>query len=92
MRRGDDDLACHDRQGAGKAIKGACCRLLRRPPYSPDFNPIEQTFAKLKRLFREADEITESAAASIPDSTGRSSAEGQHPQDFDRSVQPELPP
>ena len=36
------------------AIQAAGARLLYLPPYSPDFNPIEQAFAKLKALLRTA--------------------------------------
>jgi transposase len=35
-------------------IEAAGARLLHLPPYSPDFNPIEKTFAKLKALLRKA--------------------------------------
>ena len=41
-----------------QAIEGAGCRLLYLPPYSPDLNPIEQAFAKLKALLRKAGERT----------------------------------
>jgi len=44
-----------------KAIEAACARLLYLPAYSPDFNPIEQAFAKLKALLRTA------AARTVPD-------------------------
>ena len=36
------------------AVKAAGARLLFLPPYSPDFNPIERAFAKLKALLRTA--------------------------------------
>ena len=39
-----------------EAIEAAGARLLYLPPYSPDFNPIEQLFAKLKALLRKAAE------------------------------------
>jgi transposase len=38
------------------AIEAAGARLLYLPPYSPDFNPIENAFAKLKALLRKAGE------------------------------------
>ena len=38
------------------AIEATGARLLYLPPYSPDFNPIEQLFAKLKALLRTAAE------------------------------------
>lgn len=40
----------------GKAIRGAGAKLFFLPPYSPDLNPIEQVFAKLKRMLRRAEE------------------------------------
>jgi transposase len=40
------------------AIRNAGARLLFLPPYSPDLNPIEQVFAKLKTLLRKAEERT----------------------------------
>ena len=40
------------------AIRAAGARLLFLPPYSPDLNPIEQVFAKLKTLIRKAEERT----------------------------------
>ena len=56
LRRGDvvvmDNLPCHKRAGVREAIEGAGCRLLYLPAYSPDYNPIEMAFAKLKRVLR----------------------------------------
>ena len=49
-----DNLASHKVAGARKAIKAAGAYLLYLPPYSPDLNPIEQAFAKLKALLRKA--------------------------------------
>jgi transposase len=49
-----DNLACHKRAEARRAIEGAGCRLVFLPPYSPDLNPIELLFAKLKALLRKA--------------------------------------
>jgi transposase len=42
----------------GRADQGRLARLLYLPPYSPDFNPIENAFAKLKALLRKAAERT----------------------------------
>jgi transposase len=44
--------------GVRQAIEAAGATLLYLPPYSPDFNPIEQLFAKLKALLRSARERT----------------------------------
>ena len=41
-----------------RAIRASGARLLFLPPYSPDLNPIEQVFAKLKHLMRKAKERT----------------------------------
>jgi transposase len=53
-----DNLAAHKRPKAREAIEGAGCTLMLLPPYSPDYNPIELAFAKLKALLREAGERT----------------------------------
>ena len=49
-----DNLASHKVDGVRKAIKAVGAHLLYLPPYSPDLNPIEQAFAKLKALLRKA--------------------------------------
>jgi transposase len=58
LRVGDlvvlDNLAAHKVKGVGEVIVAAGARLLYLPPYSPDLNPIEQAFAKLKALLRSA--------------------------------------
>ena len=58
LRSGDtvilDNLNAHKVAGVREAIEAAGARLLYLPPYSPDFNPIEQVFAKLKALLRTA--------------------------------------
>jgi transposase len=53
-----DNLAAHKVKGVREAIESAGARLAYLPPYSPDFNPIEQAFAKLKWLLRSAAERT----------------------------------
>ena len=47
-----DNLGSHKVAGVRKAIEAAGARLFYLPSYSPDLNPIEQTFAKLKALLR----------------------------------------
>lgn len=47
-----DNLAAHKQPEVRTAIEQAGARLRFLPPYSPDFNPIEQAFAKLKAFFR----------------------------------------
>jgi transposase len=51
-----DNLSAHKVPGVRQAIEAAGAKLLYLPPYSPDFNPIEQLFAKLKALLRKAGE------------------------------------
>jgi transposase len=53
-----DNLSAHKVRGVREAIEAAGARLFYLPPYSPDFNPIEQLFAKLKALLRKAAERT----------------------------------
>jgi transposase len=53
-----DNLSAHKVPGVREAIEAAGATLLYLPPYSPDFNPIEQLFAKLKALLRKACERT----------------------------------
>ncbi|MBB3387280.1 transposase [Rhizobium sp. BK609] len=47
-----DNLPAHKAEGVRQAIEVAGCQLLYLPPYSPDFNPIEKAFSKLKALLR----------------------------------------
>ena len=51
-----DNLSSHKRPCVRQAIRARGARLLFLPPYSPDLNPIEQVFAKLKHLLRKAAE------------------------------------
>jgi transposase len=51
-----DNLGSHKGQAVRRAIRAAGAKLFFLPPYSPDLNPIEQVFAKLKALLRKADE------------------------------------
>ena len=53
-----DNLGSHKSQKVRKAIRRAGARPIFLPPYSPDLNPIEQVFSKLKRLLRKAEERT----------------------------------
>ena len=49
-----DNLPAHKITGVREAIEKAGASLLYLPPYSPDFNPIEMAFSKLKALLRKA--------------------------------------
>ena len=65
LQKGDlvimDNLATHKVQGVAKAIEQAGARLRYLPPYSPDFNPIENMWAKVKQILRSLAPRTESA-------------------------------
>ena len=50
-----DNLGSHKGKAVRRAIRAAGAHLFFLPPYSPDLNPIEQVFAKLKALLRKAD-------------------------------------
>jgi transposase len=78
-----DNLGGHKGVAARKAIRKAGAHLLFLPPYSPDLNPIEMVFAKLKTLLRKAAERTVEA-------TGREV--GSLPQPIHTSRVPKLPP
>lgn len=56
-----DNLGSHKGKAVRSAIRAAGAKLFFLPPYSPDLNPIEQVFAKLKLLLRKAGERTTEA-------------------------------
>lgn len=60
LRPGDivvfDNLGSHKGKAVRRAIRAVGAKLFFLPPYSPDLNPIEQVFAKLKTLLRRAAE------------------------------------
>ena len=62
LRKGDivvmDNLGAHKSAGVRRAIRAAGARLWYLPPYSPDLNPIEQAFAKIKHWMRQAQKRT----------------------------------
>lgn len=49
-----NNLFTHLNKGAGLAMRGHGCGLPCLPPCSPDFDPIEMAFTKLKKLIRKA--------------------------------------
>jgi transposase len=53
-----DNLSSHKQSGVREAIEAVGARLFYLPPYSPDLNPIELAFSKLKWLLRSAAERT----------------------------------
>jgi transposase len=62
LRRGDvvvmDNLGAHYTEGVRTAIEQAGAELIYLPPYSPELNPIEHTWSKLKALLRRAEART----------------------------------
>ena len=56
-----DNLSSHKGSRVRELIEGRGCELLYLPPYSPDLNPIEEAFAKLKALLRKAGARTREA-------------------------------
>jgi len=62
LRKGEtvivDNLATHKVCGVREAIEAAGVRLEYLPPYSPDFNPIEKLWSKVKHILRSADPRT----------------------------------
>lgn len=75
LRPGDivimDNLGSHKAEAIRAAIRKAGARLLFLPPYSPDLNPIEQVFSKLKHFMRIAqgrsvDAVSQAIASILP--------------------------
>jgi transposase len=59
LRRGQvvvmDNLTAHKGERVRKLIENRVCELMYLPPNSPDFNPIEEAFSKIKGLMRKAE-------------------------------------
>ena len=90
LRRGDlvicDNLSSHKVQGVREAIASCGADLRYLPAYSPDLNPIEMAFSKLKALLRQAaardwESLLEATAQSLPSFTP------EHCQNFFRHAQ-----
>ena len=76
LRPGDtvvlDNLGSHKVAGVREAVEAAGATLSYLPPYSPNLNPIEQVFAKLKALLRDtAARTTEALWAAVGRLLGR---------------------
>jgi transposase len=56
-----DNLSAHKGARVKEIVESAGCELLYLPPYSPDLNPIEQAFSKVKGLMRKAEARTREA-------------------------------
>jgi hypothetical protein len=72
-----DNLSSHKVSGVRERIEAAGAKLLYLPPYSPDLNPIEKAWAKLKQLLRAAKARTKEAL--------------DHISHADRSLDAEIP-
>jgi transposase len=66
-----DNLSSHKVKGVREAVEACGATMLYLPPYSPDLNPIEQAFAKLKRLRTAAARTREALWNVIGQSVGR---------------------
>jgi len=80
LRPGDivimDNLGSHKSKAVRSAIRNAGAHLIFLPKYSPDLNPIEQVFSKLKHLLRKAGARTaETVCAAIGEVLGTFSAQ-----------------
>ena len=76
LRPGDvvvmDNLSTHYCQGVREAIEAAGAALVYLPPYSPELNPIEHTWSKLKALLRRVEARTlRTLAAAVAESSTR---------------------
>ncbi len=56
-----DNLSAHKGEEVRELIEGQGCEVLFLPPYSPDLNPIEEAFSKIKGLLRTAQARTKEA-------------------------------
>jgi transposase len=70
LRRGQvimvmDNLSAHKGEKIKGMIEGRGCQLLYLPSYSPDLNPIEEAFSKIKRLVRKAEARTREALVEV---------------------------
>jgi transposase len=60
-----DNLSAHKPAKVRELIEGRGCELIYLPAYSPDFNPIEEAFAKIKGMLREAGARTKDALVDV---------------------------
>ena len=56
-----DNLGAHKSERVRKLIEGRGCQLLFLPPYSPDYNPIEEAFSKIEGALGKAQARTRKA-------------------------------
>ncbi len=60
-----DNLSAHKPARVGELIESRGCELIYLPAYSPDFNPIEEAFAKIKGMVRQAGARTKDALVDV---------------------------
>ncbi len=60
-----DNLSAHKPARVRKPIEGEGCKLIYLPAYSPDFNPIEGAFSKIRGMVREVGARTKSALVEV---------------------------
>ena len=94
LSRGDtvirDILPAHKGVDVRRAIEAAEATLRYFPPYSPDFNPIENAFAKLEALLRKAaartmDELWDTIRAALPQFTASECATTSPPPSMNQT-------
>ncbi len=73
-----DNVKFHFNEAVLAAVKAAGCTVLKMPPYSPDLNPIEECWSKLKQLVRRAKARTQAALVSAMDQARKQ----LRPEDF----------
>ncbi len=75
-----DNLSAHKGDRVRELVEEQGCELLYLPPYSPDYNPIEEAFAKIKNILRKAEargrEALVEAMGSALDEVGARDARG----------------
>jgi transposase len=76
-----DNLSAHKSERVRELIEDAGCELLYLPPYSPDLNPIEEAFSKIKNILRKAEARTREALVEAM-GQGLSSITGKDAQGF----------
>ncbi len=73
-----DNLQAHKTERVRELIEARGCELLCLPPYSPDFNPIEEAFSKIKGILRKAEARTRGGLVEALGRQSRRSAPGMH--------------
>ena len=63
------NLSAHKGHKVKELIEKRRCELLYLPPYSPDLNPVEETFSKVKGILRKAEARTREALVEAMDAT-----------------------